>query len=98
MNVVNLAAVPEFPSLMTSNFSFTSVKTAGAHWLADVGHVWNIACCIWKRQVETDAVSSVNYMAVSACTPCEIRVGWSCSAVWLKWRVYQRIKTVAHVQ
>ena len=51
---------------MTPDLSFTSVQTAGAHWLADAVHPFRIIikCCIWNGQVETNAQSHWNRTAM----------------------------------
>ena len=55
VDVFNLST-RELPSLVTSGLSFTSAQTAGAHWLADAVHPFEIyhAVLIGNGQAETD--------------------------------------------
>ena len=47
----------------------------GAHWLADAATrlYWNIVCCIWNGQPETDALSCFNRTAKLSHDPFQIR-------------------------
>ena len=57
VDVFNLAATRELPSLVTSGLCFTLIETAGAGSLAGgcSSSVWNVSICIWNGHVETDA-------------------------------------------
>ena len=43
IDVVSPAAIRELPPLVTSGLSFTSVQSAGAHWLAEAVHAFGIS-------------------------------------------------------
>ena len=49
VDVFNLTATCESPSLVTSGLSFTSVRTAGDHWLADPVHPFGIQHAVFGR-------------------------------------------------
>ena len=50
VNVLNLAPTLELPPLVTSGFSFTSVQTAGAHWLVNAVQPFGILCAVFGTQ------------------------------------------------
>ena len=45
--------------------------------------VWNVTCCIWNRQTETDGLNCFDRTAVPTRDPLETRCGRSFSPTWL---------------
>ena len=57
---------------------------------------WNLACCIWNGQDETDALSRFNRTAVLTHDPFEIRFEQSSSTIRPKWLLHQRLNRSIH--
>ena len=71
----NFKGTVQLQSLVPTGFSFTSVQTAGAHWLADAIHPFGIRHAVWCGQVQTNALSRINCTVMLSHDSFEIRFG-----------------------